>query len=121
MNLKHAFLYFLLSTSGLADDSMNPGCKADKRVVAACFKVHGRLSNWNGNPTGRIWVIGTNRTLGIREDTKYPVSLRNRLGNFDDVVIGDFDVCPLTRERKGWMQIVCVASVSGIKVTIRNH
>ena len=111
----------LLSASLLADDSVNPACKVDKRVVAACFKVHGQLSNWNGNPAQRIWIIGTKRMLGLREDTDLPKALKRASPDFDDVSTGDFEVCPLTRERKGRMQIVCVASVSNIKMTIRKR
>jgi hypothetical protein len=121
MSLKYAaVLILLLSASLLGDDSVNPPCKADKRVVAACFKVHGRLSNWNGNPTRRIWIIGTKRMLGIREDTSLPKALERAKPDFDDVSTGDFEVCPFTRERKGWMQIVCVASVSKIRMSRRN-
>jgi hypothetical protein len=114
-------LALLLSASLFADDSVNPACKADPRIVGACFKVHGRLSTWNGNPTGRIWIIGTKRILGVRDDIRYPVALGNRLGHFDDVATGNFEVCPLTREQKGRMRIVCIASVSNIKVTQRKH
>lgn len=120
MNFKCVFVFIVLLSAPLfADDSVNPPCKTDKRVVAACFKVHGRLSNWNGNPTRRIWIIGTKRMLGIREDTSLPKALERAKPDFDDVSTGDFEVCPFTRERKGWMQIVCVASVSNIKMSKR--
>jgi hypothetical protein len=120
MPVKYAvILVCLLSVSVLGGDSVNPACKTDKRVVATCFKVHGRLSNWNGNPTRRIWIIGTKRMLGIREDTKLPTALTSRKADFDNVETGDFEVCPLTPKREGWMQIVCVASVSNIKMSKR--
>jgi hypothetical protein len=32
-------------------------CKSDPDIVDACFKVHGRLSAWNGAPTMRIWRL----------------------------------------------------------------
>ena len=113
------FLLCVCSVPLFAADSVNQACKVDKRVVAACFSVHGRLSNWNGNPTQRIWIIGTKRMLGIREDTDLPPSLEKRMGRFDDVATGDFEVCPLTTEKPGHMQIVCVASVSGIQMSER--
>lgn len=120
MSLKYAaVLIFLLSAPLFGDDSVNPACKADKRVVAACFKVHGRLSNWNGNPSARIWIIGTKRMLGVEGDTDYPIALKTRVGHFDDVATGDFEVCPFTPKRKGWMQIVCIASVSNIRMSKR--
>jgi len=113
------FLLLLCSTSLIADDSANLTCKADKRVVSACFKVRGRLSNWNGNPTQRIWIVGTKRVLGVREDTDLPKALADKMGDFDDVAVGDFEVCPLTREQAGKMQVVCIASVSGVAVSKR--
>ena len=121
MNFRHVAILVLLfySASLIGDDSLNPFCKADKRVVAACFKVHGRLSNWNGNPTRRIWIIGTKRILGVREDTHFPKALKDKRGDFDDVATGDFEVCPLTRQQQGVMQMVCVAAVSDIKMSKR--
>jgi hypothetical protein len=121
MSLNHAavFLLLLCSTSLIADDTVNLTCKADKRVVGACFKVHGRLSNWNGNPTQRIWIVGTKRMLGVRVDTDLPKALADKMGDFDDVAVGDFEGCPLTREQAGKMQIVCVASISGVAVSKR--
>jgi hypothetical protein len=97
----------------------NPSCKADKRIVGQCFLVHARYSNWNGNPTGRLWIIGTNRMLGIREDTDLPPTLLKGLGEFDDTATGDFEVCPLTHEKPGVMQIVCVASAQHVTFSKR--
>ncbi len=114
-------LVLLLITSGglLADDSKNPACNADPRVVGSCFTVHGRMSNWNGNPTSRIWIVGTKRMLGVRVDTEFPKALDEKLGDFDDVATGDFEVCPLTKQQEGRMQIVCVAGVSNITMSKR--
>jgi hypothetical protein len=120
MNVKRVLvLTVLLYAPMFADDSVNPNCKIDKRVVNACFKVHGGLSNWNGNPSQRIWIIGTNRMLGVRGGTNLPKALETKLGDFDDAATGNFEVCPFTPKRKGWMQIVCIASVSNIKMTKR--
>lgn len=113
------FVFLLCSIQTYSQDSLNPSCRSDARVVDACFTVHGRLSNWNGNPTGRIWVIGTKRVLGIREDAELPKSLAEKMGNFDDVATGDFEVCPFAKKSPGHMQIVCIASVSRITVTKR--
>lgn len=113
------FVLLFCSTSLVADDSVHASCKADKRVVAACFTVHGRLSNWNGNPTQRIWIIGTKRMLGVRVGTESPKALRDKLGDFDDVATGDFEVCPFTHQQHGRMQIVCIAAVSGITMSKR--
>jgi hypothetical protein len=98
----------------------NTACRKDPRVVAACFTVHGRLSNWNGNPTERIWIIGTKRMLGLREDTSLPKALEDKLGNFDDQVYGDFDFGPFTAEKAGVMQVGCVAGVSNYQIRKRS-
>ena len=121
MSYKYAkiLLFLLCSSLLIAADPAKPVCQTDKRVVGACFKVHGRLSNWNGNPTQRIWIIGTKRMLGVGTDL--PKDLGEKMGGFDDVAVGDFEVCPLTNERKGRMQIVCVASVSGVTVSKRKQ
>ena len=97
-------------------------CRTSTRVVAACFRIHGRLSIWNGTPSVRIWKIGTNRMFGVLDgnssadsDDILPVELRRLLapnGSVGVNVFGDFDVCPLTKQHKGWMQMVCIDSAS---------
>jgi hypothetical protein len=120
-----AVLIVLLSSalSTFADDSVNESCRSDKRVLSSCFTIRGRLSMWNGNPSRRIWLIGTKRMLGVREDTEFPKALDSHLGDFDDQATGNFEVCPFTKKQAGHMQIVCVAGVSDIKFSKRraNH
>ena len=97
-----ALLVFPLSAYGAG------ACKTDPRVIGDCFKIHGRASIWNGNPTLRIWRIGTNRILGVREGAPVPQNLKESFGSPWNEVYGDFLVCPFTESRPGWMQIVCV-------------
>lgn len=85
-------------------------CKADARVIGDCFPVHGRASMWNGNPTLRIWKIGSKRMLGVREAAPVPQNLKDEFDSFWTEVFGDFLVCPFTPSRPGRMQIVCVES-----------
>jgi hypothetical protein len=135
MRLRFLFVLAVLAFSrlSLADDSdINPACKSDKRVVAACFTVRGRFAWWNDPPTRRIEVLEPKRTLAIGEDTaipeglnrwqRAPAALAARLANYNDVVIADFEVCPLTREEPGKVQTVCLASVSeaGIAADLRD-
>jgi hypothetical protein len=97
-------------------------CVGNPRLVGECFKVHGRYQAYNGNPTFRIWRIGTNRILGIT-DAEYndddmpwlPKSLRTRWG-FGVAVYGDFLVCPFEKERPGNMQMVCVESAEHLVI-----
>lgn len=104
-----------------ASDDGNPSCRKDPRVIAACFLVHGRMSNWNGNPTRRIWITGTKRMLGVRDGTAFPAPLNEALGDFDHEVYGDFEFCPFTPEKSGVMQVGCIAGVSNYQIKKRNH
>ena len=94
--------------------------QGQRKVIGPCFTVHGRLSFWNGNPTARIWVIGTHRMLGV--DNAYPDELNHLLDppDFDKEVFGDFDVCPLTKRRPGRMQMVGIRHVTNAAVKKRN-
>lgn len=127
MTLNYAFGRTLAIAIGFlplfvfATERDNPGCRTDSRVIAACFAVHGRLSNWNGNPTERVWIIGTKRMLGLREGTSLPKVLEDKRGNFDDEVYGDFEFCPFTAEKSGVMQVGCIAGVSNYQIKKRDH
>ncbi len=96
-------------------------CKGNPNVIGACFKVRGRLSSWNGNPTFRIWPVGTKRIIGVREEFDLPPELNNVLGHFDDEVFAEFEVCPLTKDKPGTMQIVCVESATAIRKQVRKR
>jgi hypothetical protein len=86
-------------------------CKGKREVVGDCFKIHGRLREYNGIAY-RIWWIGKDRLVGA-DDGDIPDKLDVDYG-MD--VFGDFEVCPLTKQREGEMQMVCVESVSNIMI-----
>jgi len=111
----------LSATALSATDDGNPTCRKDLRVIAACFTVHGRISNWNGNPTRRIWITGTKRMLGVRDGTNLPAPLTKALGDFDHEVDGDFEFCPFTRHKQGVMQVGCIAGVSDYQIKKRDQ
>jgi hypothetical protein len=49
----------------------------------------------------------------IADDAEDPIAPKNlAIPNGVVAVYGDFEVCPFTRERKGYMQMVCVESAS---------
>jgi hypothetical protein len=99
------FVFMLLNAAIAASQN----CKSDPKVVAACFTVHGKMYNANGGSVARIWKIGTKRVLGVTREL--PESLdAHRGSDFDDVLYGDFLVCPYTKEQPGVMQLVCVES-----------
>jgi hypothetical protein len=94
------------------------GCEGAGPIVAECQVIHGRLFVANGNPSVRIWPVGTKRHLGIAEVNEKPFvpdALRSKL-SLNTQIFGDFDVCPLSKERPGEMQRVCVRSASKLVV-----
>ena len=114
-------LYFMFPPKLNAGDTEVPSCRKDPRVVAACYTVHGRLNNWNGNPTRRIWIVGTKRMLGLRDGTELPGVLDKPLSDFDHEVYGDFEFCPFTPQKSGVMQVGCLAAVSKYEVKKRSY
>ena len=84
-------------------------------AAGPCFWVHGRLFAANGNPTFRVWPIGSKRILGVGggEDPALPapVSALTQPDAFKVDLYGDFRVCPLTRDRPGWMRMVRINAV----------
>ncbi len=89
-------------------------CKCHPKLVGKCFTVHGRLSLYKSAPTGRIWIIGTKRTLGLTEGV--PEWLEDDLESRNTTITGDYLVCPLTRAKPGVMQSVCIESSSNLVV-----
>lgn len=97
-------------------------CREHPQLIGKCFTVHGRLSSYNGNPAVRLWRIGTRRVLGVSEQRfslpgyrNLPEDLAKQL-NGENMIIGDFLVCPFTRDRTGEMQLMCIESAKNIVV-----
>jgi len=121
-------LLLILTAAVNARFSPEPrSCRARPDVIGKCFKVHGRLSVYNGTPSIRLWPIGTKRLLGIIDPndvsnapgpTVLPLEIKNKL-DWDKDVSGDFFVCPLTRQQSGKMQTVCIDSAKNLMV--REH
>jgi hypothetical protein len=94
-------------------------CQSDPDLTNACFTVRGRLSAGNGNPTFRIWRIGTTRMLGLTDrlfpsdEVVLPESLDGKLADDTDAY-GDFLVCPFTSDAPGTMQMVCIESANNV-------
>jgi hypothetical protein len=102
-------------------------CRNRPDVVGKCFRVHGRLSVYNGTPSIRLSPSGSKRLLGIIDpnDTSnapgpsvLPEEIKSKL-DWDKNVFGDFLVCPLTRSQTGKMQTVCIES--GKNLVVREH
>jgi hypothetical protein len=116
------FFMVLMAVPALAQDD---SCRTDPPPAAACFTTHGVLSAANGAPTFRIWektrILGVHSVNG--ETTGIPPALLKLLlatGDASDVrIAADYRVCPFTRRRPGWMQMVCIESASHMAVRHR--
>jgi hypothetical protein len=100
-------------------------CREHPDVKPPCFRVHGRLSAWLGTPTFRIWVIGTNRMLGVSDGRfrrpdypQFPEAINAKL-SWDVNIYGDFVVCPFEEDKPGVMRLVCIDSATSLAVRPR--
>jgi hypothetical protein len=106
--------------------SQNKSCKEHPRLIGPCFKVHGRLSYYNGAPSLRLWPVGTHRLLGISEGRfalpgydSVPSAVIDRLASFENEMFADFTVCPFTTDEPGVMRLVCIKTARNILVRTR--
>jgi hypothetical protein len=92
-----------------------PACKSNAAVVGKCFTVHGRLRAYNGNPTYRIWPIGSNRIIGVTgaKPGEAPIMPEDLACGFSCDVIADFELCPFSESKPGTMQRACIEGASG--------
>ena len=114
-------LAMLVVAAASAHASEGVACARSPNLVGTCFIVHGSLTVSNGTPDIRIWRIGTKRMLGVFDASRNPEgdsvtpSNVNKLLTHFRAVIGNYDVClPLTTERHGWMQMVCIKGASNL-------
>ena len=103
--------------------SQNPEIRAEAvcshegaPFVDSCFSIRGRMGAYNGSPSYRIWIVGTNRLLGVTETRgcTVPPFLDSLVGVQDKFVFADFVVRPVSVEEAGAMRFVCVASATRI-------
>jgi hypothetical protein len=138
--------------SGSEDAAPQPNAAPQRRIpcktpenASMCYWTRGRLAFYNGNPSYRIWKVGTTRILGIysgpdsqsidvldNEHPEFPANLsrvyeaeykRNvAIGRDTPALIGpvfaDFEVCALEPERPGQMQSSCIESARNIFVEL---
>jgi len=103
--------------------SISSASSAEQTNKTERLTVHGRLTYCNGNPSSRIWIVGTKRLLGVGESSDevayMPKEMRD-LMSWEREVFADFIVEPLTPYKPGVMQMVRVVSASKIVVTEKN-
>jgi hypothetical protein len=105
-------------------------CKTPE-IAASCYWTHGRLGVFNGNPSFRVWRIGTTKIVGIHSgpdarrrdpaDGEHPEFPSNIERLVDGLVNGhrifaDFEICPFAPERRGEMQFGCIEAAKNILV-----
>jgi len=129
--------------ANLASSKRKIPCKTPQNA-SLCYRTYGRLEVANGNPTLRIWRIGTHRVLAVYsgpshypprtiaddENPELPQELyraykaNNRaqmkatgmMWALPPYAYADFEVCPLVPEHKGWMQPICIECAKNIYV-----
>jgi len=117
--MKNSLAVLVGCLMGLPLHAADPGpdrrCQNRTDLASPCFTVRGRMFVANGTPGVRIWRVGTTRVLGVvpPESEIAPQSLLDRLGS-GTVLYGNFTVCPLTPDREGWMQMVCVQAATDL-------
>jgi len=118
-------ILFFAATSSSDEKPGKKSCKEHPMLSGPCFKVRGRMSFYNGNPTARIWPLGTKRMLGISQGRFYledyanvPDELVRRL-SWEPEMFADFTVCPFTDDRPGEMRLICVESADNISIKKR--
>jgi len=89
-------------------------CKCRPERVGPCFTVRGRIALYQRAPTVRITVDSTKRVLGLEGGV--PEFLEEDLEPHN-VVTGEFVVCPVTRAKRGTIQLVCIESSSNLVVS----
>jgi len=90
-----------------------------------CRWIHGRFNLWNGSSVRRIWIIGTNRIVALKDqDANVPPEIKTYLysGFYPakhDGLFGDFYVCAVEPSRPGHMQHVRLRATKNL--TFKGH
>lgn len=103
-------------------------CKTAE-IAASCYWVHGRLGVANGNPTIRLWKIGTHHMFGILSgpgsldrdpddslEPELPSNVERAFKTLTTRIYADFEICPLEPEKSGEMQDACIESARNLVV-----
>lgn len=117
--MRYFFLIVVMGMPFFPAQGWASTCEEDKRVVAPCYDVRGRLQV---HANSRLYLETEGRLLGVAlqstaSDAAYflPENTMKMVSPKADVV-GDFVVCPFTRYRAGKMQQVCIESAGSVMV-----
>lgn len=91
-------------------------CAAHEKIVGDCWELRGRIQLYDSPPIIRMWVVGSDRLLGLKPEQAplMPDKVRKHLRS-NVAIFADYRVCPFTAEKPGLMQMVCVDSAQHIK------
>lgn len=137
LGVKRRYIFLLMITVPLAvagsPTQRTVACKT-KANAMQCYWTRGRLRYGNGTPALRFHKAGTNRVLGIfsgpskynarrhgdfagdNEHPELPTILEKNGFGFTKSARGEFEVCPLERERAGYMQAACIQGARNISM-----
>ena len=105
-------------------------CKTDENA-SMCYWTRGRLGVYNGNPSFRVWRIGTSRVVGIHsgpdaqshdsldgEHPEFPANVRKIASGLTEGhrIFADFYICPFAPEHPGEMQFGCIEAAKNMAV-----
>ena len=110
------YIVFILSTL-LSLQAIASTCETNYRIVDECYETRGRMQAANKYPSVRIWKVGTKRILGVKNENleNLPTKVKEEFSS-GVFVFADYKVCPLTKEKPGRMQMVCVESMKNIRI-----
>ena len=117
-----AAMVALVTGLSCAAEPATKTCQEHPQVRGQCFSVYGRVRLYSDPPAVRIWVQRTNSWLGVGEGQYVVPGYANlppelaKLVKLNMNVWGDFRVCPFEPDRPGTLRLVCVQSVSKIRV-----
>lgn len=111
-------LKFCLGLLSLSLAGASVACEAKPTAGGKCSALQGRVYLSNGTPSMRISPNGSQRVLGVLppENEDAPESIK-KIVTFDHSAVANLELCPLTSERKGEMQMVCIRRASNIVLT----
>jgi hypothetical protein len=69
-----------------------------------------------------IWLVGTKRIVDVRNEVPDQLLKYLDMTSPDHAdIYGDYEICPLERDRPGNMRLVCVSSASRLVVQDRER
>lgn len=103
-------------------------CKT-RENASMCYWTRGRLGVYSGNPSFRIWKVGTDRIVGIHsgpeaqagdvldgEHPEFPANIRRVAAALTEGrrIFANFEICPFAPDRPREMQFGCIESARDI-------